>query len=186
MKDNGNILDEYDRQELVKDLNEFCDKVDCDTKCPLKKNKMCKYGNWELASDESLINAASTIALEYSDENTSDNTEVVIQNYDHNDTETTDNITNPDHYQTNAMECIDEMVVVFGKKAVINFCNLNAWKYRYRSDHKGGKDDLAKADWYLNKSLELQAESDPIQQISVKYEPKYDIYIDGKLQRTVR
>lgn len=176
MEYNKNMLDEFNRNELVNDLNEYCDKVDCDTKCPLKKNKMCKYGNWELASDESLINAASTIALEYSDENTSYDTEVVIQNYEHNETETTDKITNPDHYQTNAMECIDEMVVVFGKKAVINFCNLNAWKYRYRSDHKGGKDDLAKADWYLKKSLELQRSSNQILDVDNKYNPKQSTY----------
>lgn len=176
MEDNKNMLDEFDRNELVKDLNEYCDKADCDNECPLRKEKLCRYPNWDLVSDETLTQCATTIAVNYKQ----DETEIVVEDHEEDDM---DKVTNPQHYQTNEMECIDEMVVVFGKEAVINFCNLNAWKYRYRSDNKGGKEDLAKADWYLQKSLELQAESNPIQQINVKYGPKYEIYIDGRLKR---
>ena len=43
------------------------------------------------------------------------------------------NIKSPDHYKTGKFECIDEMLLVFGKEAVLNFCLLNAWKYRYRA-----------------------------------------------------
>lgn len=66
-------------------------------------------------------------------------------------------VNHPDHYKAREMECIDEMVVVFGKPATINFCKLNAWKYRYRADSKGKHDeDMAKSDWYIQKVKELQ------------------------------
>lgn len=64
-------------------------------------------------------------------------------------------IDHPDHYRSNNMECIDEMLLVFGKDALMSFCKLNAWKYRYRAQNKGKIKDLQKADWYLNKLKEL-------------------------------
>lgn len=39
----------------------------------------------------------------------------------------------PEHYRTHGMECIKEMMLVFGKEATLNFCKLNVWKYRYRA-----------------------------------------------------
>ncbi len=63
---------------------------------------------------------------------------------------------NPKHYQReNAMECIDEMIMVFGVEAVKDFCACNAWKYRYRAADKNGAEDLAKSDWYMAKYNEL-------------------------------
>lgn len=64
--------------------------------------------------------------------------------------------TDPNHYKIHAMECWDEMEVVFGKEAVITFCKLNAWKYRYRASAKNGEEDLKKADVYLQKAKELE------------------------------
>lgn len=72
---------------------------------------------------------------------------------------TTDNVNHPSHYNRDgAMECIREMVVVFGYEATINFCKLNAWKYRYRASEKNGAEDMAKSDWYVKKSEELKSE----------------------------
>ncbi len=70
-----------------------------------------------------------------------------------------DPVNHPDHYNSHQYECIDEMLAVFGKEAVINFCVCNAWKYRYRADSKGSHDrDMAKADWYIDKAMELKNE----------------------------
>lgn len=63
-------------------------------------------------------------------------------------------IDHPSHY-TNGMECIDEMIAIFGKTATQHFCLLNVWKYRKRAVYKNGKEDMEKADWYMNKYLEL-------------------------------
>ena len=66
-----------------------------------------------------------------------------------------DNI-NPDHYKSStSLECIEAMEMVFSKKAVIDFCMCNAWKYIWRWKHKNGQEDLKKADWYIVKAKEL-------------------------------
>lgn len=68
-------------------------------------------------------------------------------------------VNHPSHYnRENSMECIDEMVLIFGEDAVANFCVCNAWKYRYRASEKNGEEDLAKSDWYLKKYKELKTE----------------------------
>lgn len=67
-----------------------------------------------------------------------------------------DNVNSPAHYCQGGMECIDEMVVVFGKEAVKNFCLLNVWKYRKRALFKNGEEDIKKSNWYMAKYQELQ------------------------------
>lgn len=47
-----------------------------------------------------------------------------------------DPVKEPNHYKTHDMECIDEMLLLFGRTAVKSFCLCNAWKYRYRADAK--------------------------------------------------
>ena len=70
---------------------------------------------------------------------------------------THDPVNHPKHYcREGAMQRIDEMLLVFGKEAVMQFCLLNAWKYRYRAADKGGEEDLKKSDWYLTKYKELK------------------------------
>lgn len=59
-------------------------------------------------------------------------------------------VNHPSHYcREGAMECIDEMILLFGREAVKNFCLCNAWKYRYRAADKNGEEDIAKSDFYI-------------------------------------
>lgn len=61
-----------------------------------------------------------------------------------------ENVEHPDHYNRDgAMECIDEMILIFGTEAVKAFCLCNVWKYRYRAADKNGIEDLKKSDYYL-------------------------------------
>lgn len=66
-------------------------------------------------------------------------------------------IDHPSHYnRKNAIECIDEMVLIYGEWETAIFCKLNAHKYRYRAGKKGdGLEDLKKSDWYMRKFREL-------------------------------
>ena len=67
-----------------------------------------------------------------------------------------DVVNHPSHYcQDGSMECIDEMLAIFGKEAVKCFCLLNVWKYRKRAIFKNGVEDMKKADWYMKKYIEL-------------------------------
>lgn len=61
----------------------------------------------------------------------------------------------PEHYKENQFECIEVMADVFGTQAVRNFCRLNAFKYVWRADHKGGVSDLKKARFYIEKEIEF-------------------------------
>jgi len=62
----------------------------------------------------------------------------------------------PAHYRTGNFECIDVMLETQGKRATQDFCLLNAFKYIYRHDKKNGVEDIKKAQWYINKYLELE------------------------------
>lgn len=69
-----------------------------------------------------------------------------------------DNVNHPSHYETGKFECIDVMLETQGEEAVKAFCICNAMKYLYRHKNKNGREDIAKAVWYLNKYLELSAD----------------------------
>lgn len=69
-------------------------------------------------------------------------------------------VNHPSHYNQRQFETIEEMIIVFGRDAVIDFCRINAWKYKTRAPFKGKLDeDLKKADWYINKVKELSEEN---------------------------
>ena len=70
-----------------------------------------------------------------------------------------DLVNKPSHYnRDNAMEAIDEMILVFGKHVVMDFCLCNVWKYRYRAMDKGNAQDIAKSDYYMKKYKQLRDE----------------------------
>ncbi len=70
-------------------------------------------------------------------------------------------VNHPSHYnRPGAMECWDEMELIFGIKETMIFCKLNAWKYRCRAIGKNGEEDLKKSDVYLNKYKELREKID--------------------------
>ena len=68
------------------------------------------------------------------------------------------NKTHPAHYVDNGVEVIDMMVACYGVDAVVDFCQLNAFKYRMRAGKKDGEtiiDDIRKALYYEQKIKEL-------------------------------
>ena len=70
-----------------------------------------------------------------------------------------DNVNHPKHYEgATSIECIEAMIVAFGKQAVYDFCKCNAFKYVWRYQNKNGKEDLEKAQWYVNKCDELSSQ----------------------------
>lgn len=83
-----------------------------------------------------------------------------IQNYTNasvKETPKKDMVNHPSHYKNSQFECIDVMLDVFGKEKVEAFCELNAFKYQWRSNYKGTDiQDKEKAGWYLNKYITLK------------------------------
>lgn len=99
-----------------------------------------------------------------------------------------DMVNKPPHYnREGAMQCIDEMIMIFGEETVKHFCLCNAWKYRYRAADKNGEEDIKKSDWYLAKYKELNEKSritiksvDPVITIPQPNWVEYTSYTDGQ------
>lgn len=70
------------------------------------------------------------------------------ENYDAEDNDD-DMVNHPLHYVKNGIECIHEMILLYGVEETKSFCKLNAHKYRKRAMDKGGREDMKKSDWYV-------------------------------------
>jgi hypothetical protein len=79
-------------------------------------------------------------------------------------------VINPNHYQRDGMECIDAIeAAIQNLSGVEAYATGSAIKYLWRWKEKGGKDDLNKAKWFIQKMVdalediemqeELQAEA---------------------------
>lgn len=82
-----------------------------------------------------------------------------------------DIVNHPKHYEgSTSIECIEAMQVAFGKDFVIAFCLCNAFKYLWRHKNKGGKEDLQKAEWYVEKADVLNNKKKDVSNVSEKIE----------------
>lgn len=70
-----------------------------------------------------------------------------------------DMVNHPSHYNLpDRKECIDEMIDIYGLKDVAKWCEITAYKYKYRAGHKGSMvEDMSKATWYTDKARELKS-----------------------------
>ena len=126
-------------REMANALSEYCfyrpDALNCDS-CLIRN--LCKSVHGDFFSNP----VECTNAYNIIQENNS------VDDYD--------SVNKPKHYnRKDAMQCIDEMCLIFGKEAVKYFCLCNAWKYRYRAIDKNGIEDLHKSDFYIRKYKEL-------------------------------
>jgi hypothetical protein len=69
-----------------------------------------------------------------------------------------DVVNHPNHYTDGGIECINEMLMVFGRRVVADFCLCNVWKYRRRALQKNGQEDMEKSHWYMVKYKEIMDE----------------------------
>lgn len=68
-----------------------------------------------------------------------------------------DNI-NPDHYKSKSKETIERLQDNLTPEEFKGYLKGNILKYLDRYEHKNGVEDLNKAQWYLNKLIELENE----------------------------
>ena len=69
-----------------------------------------------------------------------------------------DMVNHPPHYTAGDIECIDAIRAALGRDGFISYCRGNAIKYLWRCNHKGGTEDMHKAEWYVNRANQEQAE----------------------------
>lgn len=70
-------------------------------------------------------------------------------------------VDSPVHYNNYSVEAFEMMRRIFGTDKMIDFCEINALKYRLRAGSKPNESvetDLKKEKWYLNKAKQLRNE----------------------------
>ena len=65
-----------------------------------------------------------------------------------------DMVNSPPHYNDGGIECIEAIESSMSEEAFRGYLKGNMLKYLWRYEHKGGKEDLDKANWYLTKLRE--------------------------------
>lgn len=67
-----------------------------------------------------------------------------------------DNVNHPPHYNSGKAECpsCERRIECIDITRHMNFNIGNAFKYLWRSEHKGGIEDLKKAIWYIKNEIE--------------------------------
>lgn len=80
-----------------------------------------------------------------------------------------DNVNHPKHYEgSTSLECIQVMEIMFGPRAVADFCMCNAFKYLWRYKNKNGSEDLDKAVWYCNYVIYTHPVADTLTQEEIE------------------
>jgi len=69
-----------------------------------------------------------------------------------------DMVNSPKHYNQYDIECIDAIQAATNK-GFEYYLQGNIIKYMWRYDYKNGIEDLKKAQWYLNKLIEVKNDS---------------------------
>ena len=70
-----------------------------------------------------------------------------------------DIVNHPKHYTHGGIECIDAIEAAVSELSGLDaVCTANVIKYVWRWKHKNGVIDLRKAQWYLEKLINLQEE----------------------------
>ena len=67
--------------------------------------------------------------------------------------EAEDMVNSPSHYTQGSVECIDAIQSALSPEEFKGYLRGNILKYMWRTSQKGGKQDLEKSLWYLNKLI---------------------------------
>jgi hypothetical protein len=65
-------------------------------------------------------------------------------------------VDHPPHYTKGGIECIDGIKASMTIEAFEGYLKGNVMKYLWRYRYKNGLEDLKKAQWYLNKLVDLK------------------------------
>jgi hypothetical protein len=72
-----------------------------------------------------------------------------------------DPVNSPSHYAQGGIESIEAIQASMSSEAFKGFLKGNCQKYLWRYEHKNGKEDLLKCQWYLNRLVsEIEAEEE--------------------------
>jgi hypothetical protein len=66
-----------------------------------------------------------------------------------------DVVNHPSHYTDGGIECIEAIEAALTAEEFRGYCKGNNLKYTWRERHKGGTESLKKAQWYLDRLIQL-------------------------------
>jgi hypothetical protein len=66
-----------------------------------------------------------------------------------------DNVNHPTHYTSGGIETIDYLEAKLSQDEFVGYLKGNILKYMSRANLKNGAEDYKKAQWYLNKLIEV-------------------------------
>lgn len=66
-----------------------------------------------------------------------------------------DVVNHPSHYTDGGIECIEAIEAALTTEEYRGYCKGNCIKYIWRERHKGGTESLKKAQWYLDRLIQL-------------------------------
>ena len=69
-----------------------------------------------------------------------------------------DNVNHPSHYGQGQIEAIEYIQDFLTEEEYIGYLRGNIAKYMHRWRYKNGREDLKKAEWYLDRLIELGVE----------------------------
>lgn len=72
------------------------------------------------------------------------------------DDKQTNMVDHPPHYNQSGIECIDAIEAALGIDGFKYYLQGNIMKYLWRYRYKNGVEDLKKAQWYLNKLINVK------------------------------
>lgn len=145
---------EFDRDRAVDRLRNYCWHTSCE-ECVFNREDGCV--TFDNVSDSTLYSLIKK--LDESEKTKSEEPETIKEPEPVEESAPkVETVDHPAHYNQSKHECIDEMIALFGVRAVIHFCQCNVYKYRARAQFKGGAEDMKKADWYMDKLIELEGE----------------------------
>lgn len=67
-----------------------------------------------------------------------------------------DPVNHPSHYTSGGIECIEAIESSMGEAAYKGFLKGNVLKYVWRYEQKKGAEDLRKAQWYLQRLIDIR------------------------------
>ena len=75
-------------------------------------------------------------------------------------TPSVDLVNHPPHYTQGGIECLDAIKASMSREQFLGYLKGNEMKYVWRYEHKGGIEDLKKANFYLTRLIaEVSPES---------------------------
>ncbi len=135
------------RQEKLELIKHSCSTRYC-LECPVFETGMCNEAGFDDMEDADLDKVVDIFARQSKEENLSPGQHEY------------DVVERPQHYTSTSIECIDAMIETQGADAVKAYCVCNAFKYLWRHNAKNGDEDIKKANWYLNKAVELMGDEE--------------------------